>query len=106
MIADALENIDLSGVFAIACLAGTLLCVVSMSLIPVCSNSALYWAQRSVYLGIGLVLAWSYVYASRKGWQPHPPHLLLIAVLDCTMLLRIVINRTDFMSENGRISGK
>jgi hypothetical protein len=94
---EIMESFDLAGIYGAACALGVVLCACAMSMIPKGSNAALHWVQRFSYLSIGLVMVWSFLYANEKSWQPHPPQLVLVLVLDCIMFARIVLRRTDFL---------
>jgi hypothetical protein len=92
-----LANFDLGGLFGLECLLGVFLSGAALSLIPKCSGAAIHWVQRVFYLALGLVLAWSYLFADAKDWQPWPPHVALVSIIDGILAARIILRRTDFL---------
>lgn len=89
-----LEQTDLRMVHIIMCLGGVLLATHLMQLVwhnPEEGGFALRWARRINLALVAFAMLWSLSIADQRGWQPWPPHVLLLLSVDVMMLLRVVV---------------
>ena len=90
-----LESIDFIPLHFAFCLAGALLCIAVMQLSTrhgdlLGENHFQIILRRVALTGLGLALLWASSYSATKGWQPWPPDVLIIAVLDVVLGIRMV----------------
>lgn len=91
-----LESRNLASLYAFLALVGVVLCLVVMQEIwhdPVSSWDPLplRWLRRLSLALVALVLLWSVSYLLRKDWQPWPPMLGMVAVLDLWLAVQAAI---------------
>ena len=89
-----LETVDLSSVFAIACIIGTMLSTFVMQATWAESenreHSALRWFRRVSQFALAATLLWAVSYAVETSWQPWPPVMALVISIDALMLGRAI----------------
>lgn len=52
---------------------------------------ALQWAHRATLVALALTLLWMLTYARNKEWEPWPPVVVLLFVVDSGLVIRGVI---------------
>jgi len=95
----ALDGLDLSQVHFWLCFVGVLLCVYFMQIMNATKllvpgdGSASYHIRRVGLACLALALCWASIYSTTKGWQPWPPDVLIIAMVDVLLTVNIVVAR-------------
>lgn len=95
MIDQLLERFDLSAPFGIAVFAGAILAVFLAQIswereLNYGDPSWLRNIRRAGLLLQALSFIWALQYGFEHQWQPWPPFLLIVAVLDLNMIVRIM----------------
>jgi hypothetical protein len=92
-----LESADLTGVFALASIAGSMLSIVAMQMSwneameRGVDTPAMLNLRRASFILVSLTLLWSLSYAETKGWQPWPPAVAIVLALDFYLSVLIIM---------------
>ena len=91
------DGIDLSRVYFISSLAGSLMALYVMQLL---AHDAVKiegdcwfarYARRFALAGLSLAMLWSLAYSTTKGWQPWPPTLACTIAVDIFLISTIIV---------------
>jgi hypothetical protein len=85
------DQYDLSGIHAVFCLTGILLCLWCHQLwgrgtLGAENTNTVRRMQRVAFIMMALAMCWSLAYASVMHWQPWPSYVLLLIAVNLYML--------------------